>query len=362
VVEATLSVATRGPAILAIAILMIALLGGLALTGKRPGLPELRFEGHGIISTSPSAIVRAEIRMGRNRIAFGRSKLGSWGLARANGEEIPGEVASHLDAALQFMHVSEPTRTLDPGDYQGESFADFGLSPPLFLVLLTEANQTTMVTDFGALNPTSTSQYARIVGQSNLYLMPRHVGAEWQLTADIAQRALPVDNEGNDEATLAARHSAKLLLPVSLEQIWAIEVVFEGKLHRLERDGNGNWFLHVGQHTHSGNSPGHVADPTQAKIIANALEAFDQTQIESLAVRHAGPEQIERYGLSRPVIIALVYARDSSSPLARIEIGNMAADAFGRYVRLAATGDVVTIAAYESERLIELLKAIGAVS
>jgi hypothetical protein len=361
-VEATVTLATRGHVVLAIAVLMFALIAGLALTGKRPGLSELRFEGHGIISTSPSAIVRAEIRMGKNRIAFGRSKLGSWGLARANGEEIPGAVASHLDAALQFMHVSEPTRTLDPSDFQGESFADFGLSPPAFLVLLTEANQTTTVTDFGTLNPTGTSQYARIVGQSKLYLMARHVGAEWQLTADIAKRALPMGNEGNGEATAAARYSAKLLLPVSLEQIWAIEVAFEGKLHRLERDGNGNWFLHVGQHTHSGNSPAHVADPTQARVIANALEAFDQTQIESLVMHHAGPEQIEQCGLSRPVIIALVYARDSSSPLARIEIGNAAADAFGRYVRLAATGDVVTIAAYESARLIELLKAIGAVS
>lgn len=355
-----MSTATRSQAVLAIAALMIALIGGLALTGKPPGLPELRFEGNGIVSASPSAIVRAEIRIGKNRIAFSRSKPGPWGFARANGEEIPGELASHLDAALQFMHVSAPTRTLDPGDYQGKSFADFGLSPPVFLVSLAEANQTTTVIDFGALNPTSTSQYARIVGQSKLYLMPRHVGAEWQLTADIAKRALPVDDD--DEATSAARHSAKLLLPVSLEQIWAIEVAFEGKLHRLERDGNGNWFLHVGQHTHTGNSPGHVADPTQARIIANALEAFDQTQIESLVVRHAGPEQIEQYGLSRPIIIALVYARDASSPLARIEIGNLAADAFGEYVRLAATGDVVTIAAYESARLIELLKAIGAVS
>jgi hypothetical protein len=78
--------------------------------------------------------------------------------------------------------------------------------------------------------------------------------------------------------------------------------------------------------------------------------------------RHASPEQVDRYGISRPVIIALIYARDSSSPLARIEIGNAAADAFGRYVRLAATGDVVTIAGYESARLIEMLKAIGAVS
>ena len=260
---------------------------------------------------------------------------------------------------MQFLHVSEPTRTLDPADYQGMSFSDFGLSPPAFLVSLAEIDGTVTVTDFGALNPTGTSQYVRVVGQLKLCLMPRHIGAEWKLTVDIAQRVLPVDN---DEATAVTRHSADLLFPPSLEQVWAIEIAFEGKLHRLERDSLGNWFLHIGQHTHSGNWPGHVADPAHARIIAKALGAFDQTQIESRVTYHPDPDQIERYGLALPVLITLTYARASSSPLARIEIGNMAADGFGRYARLAETGDVVTIAANESARLVELLKAIGAVS
>ena len=77
---------------------------------------------------------------------------------------------------------------------------------------------------------------------------------------------------------------------------------------------------------------------------------------------HQADPDHERYGLVRPILIALIYAGDSSSPLARIEIGNMAPEGFGRYVRLAATGDVLTVAAYESARPIELLKAIGAVS
>lgn len=357
-----MTLATRGHAVLAVAALVITLIGGLALTGTRPGLPPLHFEGHGIISTPPSAIVAAEIRMGETHVAFRRSKTGSWAFAPPNGAEIPGDLRSHLDAALQFMNVSEPTRILDPSDYQGVSFTEFGLDPPAFLISLTQPNHPALLTDFGALNPTSTSQYVRIVGQSRLYLMPRHVGGEWQLTTDIAKRILPADNEANDEAKAAARHSASLLLPVSLEQVWAVEILFQGKLHRIERDGAGNWFLHVGQHSHSGNSPGHVADPVQAKIIATALEAFDQTQIESLVARQADPDQIARYGLARPVMIALIYARDNSSPLARIETGDMAPDGFGRYVRLAATGDVVTVAAYESARLVELLKAIGAVS
>ena len=62
------------------------------------------------------------------------------------------------------------------------------------------------------------------------------------------------------------------------------------------------------------------------------------------------------------MMIALIYQRDSSSPLARVEFGNMAEDGFGRYARIAESGDVVTIAAYEADRLIDLLKAVGAAS
>ena len=48
--------------------------------------------------------------------------------------------------------------------------------------------------------------------------------------------------------------------------------------------------------------------------------------------------------------------------LSLIEIGTMAEGGFGRYARVAESGDVVTIAAYEADRLIDLLKTIGAAS
>jgi hypothetical protein len=43
-----------------------------------------------------------------------------------------------------------------------------------------------------------------------------------------------------------------------------------------------------------------------------------------------------RFGLALPPIIVLLYARDSSTPLARLELGT-AAGSFGRYARLART-------------------------
>ena len=217
-----------------------------------------------------------------------------------------------------------------------------------------------IVADFGTLIAASTSQYVRLVGQPTLYLMPRHVGAEWELTADMAKRISPPAAESGGEAAAGRQAPGGLLLPASIDRIWAVEIVFKGKLHRLERDSAGNWLLHVGQHTHSGDTAAHVADPAQARIIASALAALDQTQIEGLVAHHPDSSQLDRYGLGRPMMIALIYQRDNSSPLARIEIGNMAEDGFGRYARIAESGDVVTIAAYEAGRLIDLLKTVEA--
>jgi hypothetical protein len=358
-VETALIAGARSLAVLGASALMVALIGALALTGRSPGLPELHFEPHGIVPAPPAAVTAAEIRTGRERIAFRRRPhVDTWTFDQSNAPAVPAQVASHLEMALHFMHVSEPTRSLDPSEYEGTSFADFGLDPPAYLVSLGKGDGSVFVADFGTLNPASTSQYVRLIGQPTLYLMPRHVGTEWEVTADMARRILPPDAATGDDG---AKRLAGLLLPASIDRVWAIEILFEGKLHRFERDGAGNWLLHVGQHTHTSNSDAHVADPAHARIISAALAALDLTQIEAVVARHPGDADLERYGLSRPMLIALMYARDSSSPLARLAIGNMTGDGFSRYARLSA-GDVVTIAAYKATGMVELLKAVGAAS
>jgi hypothetical protein len=355
-VETTLSGGVHSLSALGVSAVMAALLVALALCGRSPGLPELHFEGHGIVPVPSSAVAAAEIRTGQERIAFRRTQPNGWSFDQSNAPAVPSELASHLDMALHFMQVSGPTRSLDPGEYGGASFADFGLDPPAYLVSLGHADGSVTVADFGTLNPSGTSQYVRLVGHPTLYLMPRHVGTEWELTADMARRILPPDARGTDEG---AMRRAGLLLPASIDRLWAVEIVFAGKLHRFERDGAGSWLLHVGQHTHSGNSDAHIADPAQASIIAAALAGIDQTQIEAVVARRPGNADLDRYGLSRPALIILMYARDNSSPLVRLAIGNMTGDGFSCYVRLS-DGDVLTIAAYKATGMVELLKAVRA--
>jgi uncharacterized protein DUF4340 len=353
-VETTLIAGARSVGLWAAGALMIALLAALALSGRSPGLPEIKFTQQGIVAATPSAVTAAEIRTGGERIGFRRTEGGAWSFERSN-TPVPKELASHLDLALQFMHVSEPTRSLDPGDYQTANFAEFGLDPPAYLVSLEQPDRSAIVADFGTLNPSGTSQYLRLVGQPTVYLMPRHVGIEWEVTADMARRILPPE-AGSDEN---AKRLTALLLPASIDRIWAIEIVIQGKLHRLERDSAGNWLLHTGQHAHAGNTDVHTADPDKARIIATALAALDQTQIETVVAKQPGEAELEQYGLSRPEVIALMYARDSSSPLVRLAIGNVSGDGFSRYARLAG-GDVVTIAAYTATNMVQLLKAVGA--
>jgi hypothetical protein len=354
-VEATLINAPRRFALPAAAAMLVALILGLAATGKRPGAPALGpSPPRGIIATEPAAIRTIEIRLAKDRFAFYRTASGNWAVAGSDAAAAP-ELAAHLETALHFMHVSAPARTLDAADYRGTALSDFGLDPPGYVVTLGAADRSRAVADFGAPNPAQTSQYVRLTGQGTLFLLPRHVGTEWQLAADMAKRTLP-----SASTSPGASPAASALVPVSIDRIWAVEIVADGKLHRFERDRAGSWFLHVGWHSHAGGANEHIADPGKAPIIADALATLEEAQIEALVAQQPSSDDLEHFGLSRPPLIVLLYARDSSAPLARIEIGDAAEDGFSRYAHLSQGGAVVTIAADEARHLTALLEAVGA--
>jgi hypothetical protein len=73
---------------------------------------------------------------------------------------------------------------------------EFGLDPPAYVVSLGAAGRTDVV-DFGALDPAETSQYVRIIGRP--YLLPRHVGEEWQVAADMAKQLSPPDGDAESQ-------------------------------------------------------------------------------------------------------------------------------------------------------------------
>ena len=146
------------------------------------------------------------------------------------------------------------------------SFADFGLDPPASVVTFAAAKGPPATVNFGVLNPAGTSQYVRLGGAPTVYLLPRDVGDEWQVTGDCSPLARAGRAGGG-----APRSS--LFLPVSMAQIWAVEILVAGKLRASSA---------IAQATGSGTlgstpttTDGPVADPAMARIIAAALDSLD---------------------------------------------------------------------------------------
>jgi len=334
----------------AIAVLIGCLLV-LVVSGEWPELrKKLPFVPKGLVTIAPAHIERIEIRSAADSVTL-RRQPGGFAIDGLDGAA-PAELGSHVDAALKFANVSEPTREIPAAELAADSFADFGLDPPNEVVVLETHAGLAATLNFGAPNPAGTSHYVRLGGAQAVYLMPRHVSEEWRLVFDMARRL-----KGKSESTVASR-GADLLLPVSMTQVWAIEIVAGGKLTRFERDGAGAWFRHLGQHSHAAGANAHVADPVQALIIDAAFRAFDAAVAEAW-VGPGDAAHLAQYGLTLPTLIVLFYARDSSTPLARLEFGTPA-DKLDRYARLAPDGAVITVAEFEPKRLLELLKAVGA--
>lgn len=331
------------------AVAALGLLLVFAASGRLPGFRGLaEFEAGGIVSVAPESVTRVAVRAGDRSVVLLR-RAGGWVLDGADAT-VPAELAKHVETGLRFLNVSKPTREIADSDLDAGSFAGFGLDPPARLVLVGTAGGQTATVNFGTLNPPGTSQYARLSGAGTVYLMPRHVGGEWDVVQDMANR-LPA-------AAGPAPAGAGLLLPVSMARVWVVEVIRAGTLTRFERDSAGNWFRHTGRHSHAAGAPTHRADPAQARTIAAALATFGETTIERRVAEGADGHDLADFGLAFPELIVILYARDNSTPVAQLELGQLSGG-FDRFARLAPGGDVVTIAEFAVRHLTGLLKAMG---
>src|SRR5207249_7729767 len=147
----------------------------------------------------------------------------------------------------------------------------------------------------------------------------------------------------------------RMLLPVPVDQLGAIEVANAGTLHRFERDPSGTWFYH-GVHTGSEGTHAHNADPAMAARIERAFLAFGRTRIErqfSLTTLSGD------YGVATPETIILVYRPNDPQPLAQYAVGDIAPDTVSRYVLVVGTSTVATIPNYQIDNLLALIQTVG---
>ncbi len=324
----------------AAACLMAGLIGAIAVSGRWPvDAPRAHVEAGGILPLAVERVARVEIAQGDERLVLSRGAGGDW---LVNDAPAGPAVANHIAAALRLLAVSPPRRTLAAGEYSADELAQYGLEPPRLTVAVAAVAGSEARIAFGEATPAQNAQYVRILGRPELYLLPRDVGGEWRLARDMAMRP------------------AGLLLPVSIAQIWAVELVSDGALHRFERDPAGLWFHHVGEHAHLPGGFVHKADPKLAPLIAAGLDALDRLPIAHRLDRHPDAAALGAAGLAHPATIMLLYGRDSFGPVARVELGAAAADGSGRYARLGQGGALLTVPAAVEPPLAALLQLAGA--
>jgi hypothetical protein len=339
VVAAPVSRAFAGGVGIVAAGLMAGLLGAIAVTGRWPvDAPRTHVEAGGILSLAPERVARVEFSAGEQRAVFSRNPREGW---LFNGAATEPAVAGHIDTAVRLLTISAPRRVLAEGEYSPGQLAEYGLDSPHFVLAVAEADGNTTRLGFGEATPAQNAQYARIAGRPELYLLPRDVGEEWQLARDMAER-------GTD-----------LLLPVSIEQVWAIEILSRGVLYRFERDPAGLWFHHVGQHVHLPGGFVHQADPTQARLIEAELAVLDRLPVARIVVRHPDAAALAGAGLEHPSTIVLLYSRDTAGPVARIELGNAAADGADRYARIQQSDILVIVPDDAARHFATLLQLAG---
>ncbi len=161
-----------------------------------------------------------------------------------------------------------------------------------------------------------------------------------------------VATTSDDEAPVNSR----MLLPMSIDDLGALEIFYAGNLHRFERDTAGAWFYHA-HGAAKPNDPAHAhqTDSTQAEKIKTALRGLSRTHMEREFPRGNEAE----YGLTAPEMLVLLYGKNTAQLLDKFTVGTLAPDGISRYILSNNYPKVITIANYQIDNLLNLLKAIG---
>lgn len=180
--------------------------------------------------------------------------------------------------------------------------------------------------------------------------------AVWLLLAALVVAIVLI--ERHDRAASMAPDTgrdARLLLPVAIEELGAIEVAHNGTLHRFERDATGAWFYH-GVHTGSEQQHAHSSDPATAARIEKALAGLGRARMERQFPLNI---QADEFGVTRPEMFIMVYRPKELQPLSRYAVGTVAPDKVSRYVLPVGSSWVVTIADFQIDNLLSLIQAVA---
>jgi hypothetical protein len=168
--------------------------------------------------------------------------------------------------------------------------------------------------------------------------------------------AIELHDRASESGSAADARDPRMLLPLPVSELGAVEIAHAGIVHRFERDASGMWLYH-GVHSAAQAAHSHQADPQAAKRIDDALTALGRAHIERQRSLEKGPQE---YGLANPQMVILVYRPRELQPLAQIAVGDVAPDTFSRYILVVGRSSVGTIPNYQIENLQGLIKAVAA--
>jgi hypothetical protein len=169
------------------AALAVGFLVAMALSGRvRESGQFVRFAAAGVLGDAPARVKRVEMIRDSERWVFART-AGGW--RREPGPpSVPPPLATHLNDAIKFLHVSAPVRVLTRQEWAEQGLGEFGLDRPVVSAALYEDDRRLLAVEFGSLNPQKVLQYMRIVGRDDVYVMSRFVGEEWERVLGEAAR------------------------------------------------------------------------------------------------------------------------------------------------------------------------------
>lgn len=158
-----------------------------------------------------------------------------------------------------------------------------------------------------------------------------------------------------EEAAQKGARDPKMLVPVFLDELGAIEIAHGGTIHRFERDQNGAWFYH-GAHAAANAGHEHKTDLVMAERIQKALEGFGRARRErNFPLTDGG----KNFGVATPQMVILVYRPKEIQPLAQYAVGDLAPDNVSRYILPVGEPEVRTIANFQIENLLNLIKMVN---
>jgi hypothetical protein len=173
---------TRSLVTAAAAFLALAFLAVMVVTGALPRQRQfVKFEAKGVMQLAPEQISTVALHSGDRGAVFVRTPDGGW--ARDGGAQLDPAIAKRLSLAVQFMNTSGPVREMQPSEYQGTNLLEFGLDHPQLSIALFEGPRPVLAAHFGGRNPDGYLQYVKVEGRSELFLLSRFVGEEWNAVA-----------------------------------------------------------------------------------------------------------------------------------------------------------------------------------